>query len=268
MGNKARALPPPSPGTQGIRRAVSVLRHLASYEHEGCRLVDVAASIRLEHSTTHRILRALVSEGFARQDARTRRYHLGHLAYELGICVPPRFNLRELCEPALASLATKTEDSVFLVVRSGLDVVCINTVEGSFPIKTHTLRVGSRRPLGVGAGGLALLMALPPDDIEEVLRLNAPRFSAYARMSVPHARQMMECSRNVGYAVNDEDVMTGISAVGVALRRSRGVPYAALSVGAIASRMAESRRQQIAQWLIKEARSLERQIESTGEFWD
>jgi DNA-binding IclR family transcriptional regulator len=32
--------------------------------------------------------------------------------------------------------------------------------EGSFPIRTLVLDVGNRRPLGVGAGGLAILAAI------------------------------------------------------------------------------------------------------------
>jgi DNA-binding IclR family transcriptional regulator len=264
----APVLPRHPLGTQGIQRAVAVLRELAVRERSGTRLMDMANALQLEHPTAHRILKALVAEGLARQDERTRRYHLGHLVYELGICVQPHFNLRELCEPALAALARKTEDSTFLMVRSGLDVVCVNTVEGTYPIKAHTLTVGSRRPLGVGAAGLALLMGLPQADIEQVLQLNAPRIARYGSMTAAHAQDMMKAARLTGYVVNDEDVMPGISAIGVALRRSRGTSYAALSIGAISSRLANPRREALAQLLLKEARALERKIEALGSFWD
>ena len=83
-----------------------------------------------------------------------------------GLTATPRFNLREICHPALARIADATGDTVFLTQRSGLDAVCLDRREGTFPIKTFTLEVGMRRPLGVGTGSLAILSALPEEDIQ------------------------------------------------------------------------------------------------------
>jgi hypothetical protein len=37
-----------------------------------------------------------------------------------------------------------------LVARTGDEAVCLECIEGSFPIKVLTLRAGDRRPLGIG----------------------------------------------------------------------------------------------------------------------
>ena len=42
------------------------------------------------------------------------------------------------------------------IASEGLEASCTMAVEGAFPIKALPLHVGIRRPLGVGAGGLAI----------------------------------------------------------------------------------------------------------------
>ena len=94
----------------------------------------------------HRLLRALVAQGMAVQDTATRRYRLGALVFELGLAAAHRFNLRDLSMSALTRLAMETGDTSFLFVRSGNDAVCINRVQGGYPIQTPALPMGSRQP--------------------------------------------------------------------------------------------------------------------------
>jgi DNA-binding IclR family transcriptional regulator len=140
-------------GTQTIARAAQVLRLIAARNSSGMRLVDLARHAKLERPTAHRILQGLAGEGLVRQERATKRWFLGRLVFELGLAASSQFNVRDLCRPVLARLAERTGDTVFLTVRSGFDTVCVDRMEGSFPIKTLTLDVGTRRPLGVGAGG-------------------------------------------------------------------------------------------------------------------
>jgi DNA-binding IclR family transcriptional regulator len=247
-------------GTQSISRAIAMLREIAARGAEGMRLVDVAAATKLERPTAHRIIKGLAAEGMVMQDPETRRYHLGHLAYELGLAAIPRFNLREMCEPALKRVAEKTGDSVFLFVRSGLDGVCIDRVHGSFPIKAYMLEVGGRRPLGVGAGSLALLMALPEGDIERIIETNAPRFASTGQLTAKRLQRAILRSRQAGYAINDEDVLPGVSAIAVPIVPKSGLPYAAVSIAGIASRFAGQRREELARILVREVRSLEKML--------
>ncbi|HZQ61201.1 MAG TPA: helix-turn-helix domain-containing protein, partial [Casimicrobiaceae bacterium] len=148
-------------GTQSIQRAAMLVRVIASRSRTGMRLSEVVQHAHLERSTARRILKCLAAEGLVTQDAASRRYFLGPLVFELGLAAAPRFNLVDTCRPSLQRIAEKTGDTVFLTVRSGYDSVCLDRREGSFPIKALMMEPGTRRPLGAGAGGLALLMLLP-----------------------------------------------------------------------------------------------------------
>eukprot|EP01035_Chromulina_nebulosa_P002143 gene2142-2885_t len=50
--------------------------------------------------------------------------------------------------------------------------------EGTYPVRTHALQMGDQHPLGVGAGSLALLAALPDDDVDRLLAANEPALRA------------------------------------------------------------------------------------------
>ena len=48
---------------------------------------------------------------------------------------------------------------------SGADAVCIDRRLGSYPVKTLTVEVGTKRPLGIGAGSLAILRGAKVDTL-------------------------------------------------------------------------------------------------------
>jgi DNA-binding IclR family transcriptional regulator len=137
--------------------------------------------------------------------------------------------------------------------------VCIDRHEGTFPIKTFTLEVGMRRPLGVGTGSLAILAALPEDEVRSIITSNEPRLQEHG-LNSPTLMSQARKAQKLGYAVRETPTLAGVRSIGQALRNQSGVPFAALSISAISSRMADRRLQELATILRNEARLIERQI--------
>jgi DNA-binding IclR family transcriptional regulator len=161
--------------TGTIRRANLLLRLLATAGKRGLALTEISSRSTLPHPTVHRLLKQLNREGLSFQHDESRRYLLGPVAYELGLAAAEIFDLRHVCRPALEKMSAETEDTSYFVMRSGFDAVCIDRVEGTFPIRTITLEIDSRRPLGVGAGGLAILAACSDNERERILQVTAAR---------------------------------------------------------------------------------------------
>jgi DNA-binding IclR family transcriptional regulator len=270
MKNKktpSRAHGPGGPvrGAQSIHRAAQLLRAIASRGRDGARLVDLTQHTRLEQPTARRILKSLIAEGIVTQEAANRRYLLGHLVFELGLAAAPQFSLQRLCEPSLLRIAEKTGDTVFLSVRSGFDTVCIDRKEGAFPIRTLTLDIGTRRPLGVGAGGIALLMGLAEADVDEILATNEQRLLRFAGIDTALLKSMIARAQELGYALNDRQVTPGAMSVGLPLANRYGPPVAAISVGAISNRMGAARQRELVAVLRQEVKVLEKLLhEATG----
>lgn len=251
-------------GTQSVQRAAMLLRVIASHNRLGLRVVDLCHLTGLRRPTVHRLLQCLAREGFVSRHGRTRSYHLGNLLYELGVTAAPAIRLEDICRPHIRALADATGDMVFLTLRSGLDAVCIDRQEGAFPIRTYTLEIGTRRPLGIGAGSLAILSAVPEEDMHRILELNRSRLPAYNGLTDKKLLRLVRQTRTRGFAVHDGSV-SGARAIGIALVNSNQEPFAAISVSAITSRMQESRWPEIVTLTKQQACSIE--IERLASSW-
>lgn len=243
-------------GTQGIHRVIAMLKTLAEHQEQGLRFVDVADKCGLQPPTAHRMLKALTAEEMVERDTRSRRYRLGPLAFELGIAAAPQFKLIDICAPSLQRLAHATGDTSFLFIRRGNDSVCISREPGTYPIQTPMVTVGSRQPLGVNAGGLALLLALSPTAVEEIIHTISPRLGAYDDCNATDIRRAVERGRAMGYACISEKAVPGVAAIGLAVRTQFGSPAAALAVAATTSRMTTPRQAELLPVLQKEVATL------------
>ena len=234
--------PRPRTGTQSIERVVGMLRVVASRGRRGMRIADVVSVSGLPMSTCFRMLQRLELEGLVVRDALTRKYHLGPLLYELSMLAQPRYRLSELCEQALQAIAEETQDTVYLSERRGSESICTSRALGDYPIKALTLDVGIRRPMGVGAGGLAILSALPEAD--QIVQANAARYAKFGAFDPAFLRAAIAETRARGYAFLDSAATPGSAAVGVAFPPDN--PIAAISVAAISSRLGPKRRAEVA----------------------
>ena len=229
----------PPAGTQTITRAIRALKLIAEHAPDGMRLVDLAQALQLERPTAHRLLKALMGEGMLVRDPATRHYTLGSLVFELGLASTHQFNLGAICSPVLESLAQRTGDTSFLFVRSGNDAVCLNRVQGTFPIQTPAVPVGSRQPLGVNAGGLALLSCLSELEVVRIFDAVGPRLSIYGNLDVPELRKHVDRARAKGYAWISNRAVPGVSAVGLPIKSRTGTAIAAVTVATTQARMTD-----------------------------
>src|SRR5690606_25129345 len=143
---------------------LEILRILSySSSSAGMRFSDLQAQSGLSKGTLHRLLKTLTAEGFVEQAAGSRVYYLGLEFLSMGERASNRLDIQAVTQPSLERLVQATGDTVMLTIRSGLDAVCIDRKEGTFPVKVLTQNVGTRRPLGVGSGSLALLAAIADD---------------------------------------------------------------------------------------------------------
>ncbi|MFP4326940.1 MAG: IclR family transcriptional regulator [Paracoccaceae bacterium] len=242
---------------QTIDRAARVLRVLAGGPAEGMRLIDVTARLDLGKATTRRLLMALVDVGFVAFDETTKHYSLGYGVFALGLAAR-RFHIVELARPALVRLAAATGDTVYLSVRDGDQAICVDRCTGRFPIRTLTLDVGDRRPLGVGAGSLALLAFQPKADIDRVLRDDHAARARFAGFDEDSLRRMIDATRDRGHAFNDGRIVSAMAAVGVPVLDAAGHAVAALSIAAIRERMDAPRDAELVALLAREAADLGR----------
>lgn len=246
----------PRSGTQSLQRAVTLLRALSAVNREGASATQLATRAGIERTTTHRMLRCLCDTGLVQKELRTKRYYLGPFAYELGLAATERVDLRALCRPVLERIALETEDTVFLNIRSGDDSVCLERVGGAYPVKAFVVDVGVRRPLGVGAGGMAILSQLAEVEAIAVLHRNVPRFRVHETLTPEQLAIELKQAQRVGHVAMDVVSLPGVRAIGAPICTRAGYTVGALSVAAVKSRMTPVRERVLAARLKKEALTL------------
>lgn len=253
--------PASATGTQTLQRAAMLLRIVSANHRQGVRLVDLYRKAGLERPTAHRILQGLIAEQLVRQDPETRRYYLGSLVYEMGLAATPPMALRDICRPQIKHLARDSGDMVYLTVRSGLDGVCIARESGphALPLLVHD--VGRHRPLNVGASGIALMAALPDDEVERLCRANAARtLRKNPRFSEAALRRDIAATRRRGFSLIKVLESPSAFSMGMPVRFPDGRPAAGISLAASAERLDDGRIAQLLPRMIDSVRAMEQQL--------
>jgi DNA-binding IclR family transcriptional regulator len=246
---------------QTLDRAVGILTCLGHNGEQGMRLIDLQRALGLTRPTVHRILASLIEHGLVACDETSRTYRLGWEAAVLGwSAVRGGYDLREVAQGAMNRLAEETGETAVLCACSRLDLVCIDRKTGDYPIKVFTVEIGTRRPLGVGAGSIAVLASMSDEDAIAALDALQGQLRSYPDELRRGIIPAMRAARKAGYAVSDGLVLPNVRGVGVAIRDPRGVAIGSLGVASIIDRASNERIAEFAAMLLREQARIERAL--------
>lgn len=218
-----------SDGTQSIERAVTVLRVLATREHFGWGLTELAATCRLNKATTHRILARLERERLVHKRDGGERYFLGALVGELAISIPGFNAFAQQTQAFMTELAQRLALVGVLSLRSGDHFVVAGRVASPL-MKAELNEVGARRPLITTAGGVAILVGLTQQEQQHIVAANAAQLRLRGRSDLADTMAMWERSRGLGYGTNFGDIAAGVNAVAVPVINRHGAAFASITL--------------------------------------
>jgi DNA-binding IclR family transcriptional regulator len=223
-----------SEGAQAATRVLELVIQVGAHA-DGARLTELAAEVGLSEPTTHRLLRAMVSTGFAVQDPVSKRYMLGpRIGALAGQMAGER--LRVAARPVLERLQAETGETVFLAALDHDEVVIVDCI-----VTEATLRLGGRPgvrlPVHASSQGKAILAFRDEADLERILaRLPMQQLTRNTIHTVADLRADLERVRGQGYAVNDQEREPGVRSIATPICDSSGRAYGAVCVGAPATR--------------------------------
>lgn len=214
----------------------------------------------LKTSTAHRIITALERHGLVEREHTTKRYRLGLALFALGATAADGTGLRKLSRPALLRLAAETQDTVFLMARSGFNVVCVDRQEGAYILDSLTGHVGGQIPMGVGSASQAILAFLPQEEAEVVITTNASQYPRYNGLTAEKVRASLLAVRERGYALDHGDLVAGISALAVPILPQGRDAIAAIAINMTSARLEPERMDRLVEALRREVRIIEESI--------
>lgn len=204
-------------GVQVIARAAGMLRQLAA-EPRGLTLAQLVKRTGLPRSTCHRIVGALIEEGFVSASPS------GHLRIGpslIGLAVSSRRDLRHEVAPYLQRLSHEMLETVDLAVLDGGEVLFIDQYASRRTLRIVS-EIGARFPLHCTANGKALLAQLPAD---ELARAVPARLEAHTANTITDRDALLaelEQVRSTGLAIDHEEYSIGIAAVGTTVEDAMG----------------------------------------------
>lgn len=234
---------------RSVERALDVLLCFAG-EPQGLGVTQIAEKLQLYKSTVHRILAALESRGFVRQDAASGRYHLGLKALELASGYLASGDVPSVAYPHMIGLRDRTQETVSLYVRDGCERVRVQRAEGPLTVR-RVVGLGERLPLYLGASGKVLLAWAPAGERAALLdRCLPPGFD----------RQALELdlvqTLERGWAVSLEEREAGAASVAAPVLDRTGRCMAALAISGPVTRFDPAAAERLSPLLLATARSI------------
>ena len=198
---------------QTVERALDILEAFLD-SNEALGITELSRRVRLNKSTTYRMVQALRTRGYLLQEDHTNKYTLGYKILRLASGFMNQNKIREIARKYLEELSTKTSHTVQLTILVGHEVVYIDQVEGS-DIFQLRLRIGNRGPLHCTAAGKSILAFLKEEELENVLKdFNLTRLTDKTITSMNHLKKELKAIKRNGFSFCDREYDKYLRAIG------------------------------------------------------
>jgi DNA-binding IclR family transcriptional regulator len=248
-----------------VERALTLLSYIAKHPGEhGVRAL--ASELELSPSTVARLLGAMESQRYVRQNPDTGKYRVGVEAVQLGVAAISSYDLTTTAPRYLQALTDRTGETTFLAVRDGAYVTYLAKIEGVHAVRT-TSTLGSRRPVHSTALGKSFLACMSNDEVRELLAgATLVRATPQTLTRIPALLADLAHVRAVGYAVDREEMEVGLACIGAPVWDATGSTIAAISLSGPSMRVLPQERA-FGELVASIALELSRELGYSGSGW-
>lgn len=241
-----------------VDRALDLLEVLAS-SREGLTVAEASRTIRAPKSTTHYLIYTLLLRGYVQRNIDGRRYSLGLRSSELASRTDTE-QLRHASRSDLIGIAARTGLTAITAVLKGAEVVVIETAEPSGGAVGGQW-VGRHVDVHCTSLGKALIAYLSDPELEAMFRERPlARFTHNTICSVGALKAHLARIRINGFAVNDEEHITGVRGVAAPIFNHIGRVIASVGVNGPNTTMKRSEVLSAAKEVVSAAREISRKL--------
>lgn len=215
----------------------NALRTLVLLRDRGSvRVTDVSNYLGVARSTAHRVLSTLRLHGFVDQEATTREYRYGPVLRSLTRQPASDQDVARAAHPHLRRLSAEVNETTNLLVLDGPDVLFIDGVEGGHPLRVAP-RTGDRVSAYAAAAGKVLLAELTTQQLRARYPHGPDPLTAATLPTMEALLTDLGKARASGHGLNLAESVSGVHAVGVAIRDEGGAALAAVTISGPSSRL-------------------------------
>ncbi|AYK07613.1 IclR family transcriptional regulator [Brevibacillus laterosporus] len=199
-------------------------------------VTEISKKLAMSKSAAHKLLTTLESEGFIRQNQKTKQYALGYTLLELGSKVLRDHNTVEYTKPHLVELAGQTKELVCLCIMDGKDAIYVDKIDSEYPIR-FTVDAYRRFPLYATSSARCLLAYQSETFIDEVLASGLKAYTPQSLTSTEEMKQRLTTIRRNGYEVSSNLRNVGVTVIAAPIFDATGQAIASISLIGPSERM-------------------------------
>ena len=243
---------------QALDRGLVLLKALAKEGDSS--VTDIALTVGLPTSTTHRILSTLQKHQFVDYDSKSQLWSIGLEAFRVGSTYLARTDLVETSRRLMHELTDSTGETANLAITEDGDVVFISQVETHNPIRAF-FRPGTRGFMHASGIGKAILANMSKTDVEKILaKKGCPSFTDKTLSSPRNLFDDLERTKTRGWSLDDEETYTGMRCVAAPIFNLYGEAIAGVSVSGPAVRFSDQALTGIGEQVMQAANEITRII--------
>ncbi|MBZ4688577.1 MAG: IclR family transcriptional regulator, regulon repressor [Clostridia bacterium] len=223
-------------------------------------VLEISKKLKINRTTAFRLMKTLELKGFLEKNPESSKYGLGLKLLELGNLVTYNMDLQKYASPLLHELAQQLSLTVHLVVRQGSEAIYIDKEDPQDAVITYS-RVGKRLPLYCTAVGKVLLSDLKPSQIKELF--NEMKLTKFTNNTIDNLDDLIkevELTKINGYAIDDEELLEGMSCIAAPIRNYKSEIIAACSVTGTDKQFLNSKKEFIIPQLINTANKISQKM--------
>lgn len=209
-----------------LSKGLAILEKLASMK-SGSGVSDLSRELGLTKSNTFRLLQTLTALGYVRREP-DRRYAATLKAWQVGRSVVENLNLRAAASQMLLYLSEETKETIYLAVRDGLNIVYIDKIESTKPIRSWN-PIGGAAPIYCVGTGKALLA----EDYRLLRDQVAANLQPFTDRTITDAAALdkdVAATKLRGYAIDTGEFRPNVLSFGAAIHLPNGETAGALGV--------------------------------------
>jgi IclR family pca regulon transcriptional regulator len=194
-------------------------------------LQELSTRTGLPKTTVHRFLKTFLTMNYVRLDQRSKAYSLAPRVMALGFSVLSGMDLRAKALHYMESLSRETDQNVNLAVLDRTEMLYIERITVRRIINTN-LHVGSRVNCYQTAMGRSHIAFLSGEEYERLIQDLVKDKEAIIHIGRRGEKldEILKEVRNKGYAVNDNEWIPGLHAIGCPVFNDRGKVEASLNM--------------------------------------
>ncbi|MHB2169871.1 IclR family transcriptional regulator domain-containing protein [Alsobacter sp. R-9] len=231
-------------GTALVTKALRLLRVIGA-SSDPVTTAALLAQTGWPRPTLHRILAALVDEGFVRREAGRRGYVPGYRILELAQTIWAGPDLAAAASLELQRLRNLAGETAYLAIPQRDGVLSLGKFESPHPVRSAA-RLGVLKPFHCTSQGKAILAFSRPDEVDRLLGPGPlPRYTRATIVERGPLDEELGRVRQQGFSIENEEILEGSRCVGAPILGQNGRPVGAVSVAGPAWRLTLERAQQL-----------------------